>query len=821
MGFAGTIPEESGVLVVLNGLKKLEYRGYDSSGIAYFDSDDKKIKYVKKSGKLINLFTEIAEIQCKNQCLTNSTAHDNINTVNASADVNKNENKNVDKDKLRSAGKSAAIQSSLAIGHIRWATHGKPTDENAHPHLDCSGEIAIVHNGIIENYIQLKEKLLKNNHIFKTETDSEIIAHLIEDHILKGDSFSESVRKTSLELRGSFAIAILYAKEKTIAAVKFGPPLVLAKKGKNLFIASDVSALLGYSNEVIYLKNGEIAYYRYEDDDGNNNSTDNINDAHANDIKKIDTVSNASKLDKLYNSNKLEIINFKGKKQKIDINVVKWDASKTVKSGFSHFMQKEIFEQPATILEGFNSRVLFKKDSHRQVTLNGAKNSHEPSDSSDALSGINGSSSVSTSSWSNGLSGSSPDKLTSSISLSNRDALRNSDLSTCDSQKQALIKDLYHSGNVKISLEGLKLTKKDIVSAGRIIFIACGSSYYASLVIKNVIENLCGLPVIVDYGSEFRYGKFPVMESDIVVGVSQSGETADTNSAIEIVKEKKAKIISICNVPGSQLTTLSNKGVIYTHAGPEIGVASTKAFTSQVLCGILLALYLRQEIMNAGMYINGDGNTNIKINGCEGGKNGGITGKDAGIFSGIGGNGNRAGISDKFFNDLVELPQKIEEILAFNESIKNIANKYYKSTNFLYLGRGILYPIALEGALKLKEISYIHAEGYPSGEMKHGPIALIDENMPVMFLLSNNLLAPKTISNIEEIKARGGRVIALADYDPNIDGLSDLIKIPDTSEILSPILFTVPLQLFAYHIAAFKGTDIDQPRNLAKSVTVE
>jgi glucosamine--fructose-6-phosphate aminotransferase (isomerizing) len=731
MGFAGTIPEESGVSVVLNGLKKLEYRGYDSSGIAYFAPDEKKIKYIKKSGKLINLFTEVAEIQCKNQCL--------IDTVNM-ADANKNRN-----IRLNTSGASI-IQSSLAIGHIRWATHGKPTDDNAHPHLDCSGDIAIVHNGIIENYIQLKEKLLKNNHKFKTETDSEIIAHLIEDHILKGDSFSESVRKTSLELRGSFAIVILYAKEKTIAAVKFGPPLVLAKKGKNLFVASDVSALLEYSNEVIYLKNGEIAYYRYEADD-NDNYTNNYtnNDNNNGNCIANDKRNNADNgIINSCNCNKLEIINFRGKKQKIDINAIKWDSSKTVKSGFSHFMQKEIFEQPTTILEGFNSRVLFKKD----------------------LRDINN-----------------PVIFFGRVPLINSDALTPN--STNLSKSDTLKKGSDDFENVKIALEGLKLTKKDIVSAGRIIFIACGSSYYSSLVIKNVIENLCGLPVIVDYGSEFRYGKFPIQASDIVVGVSQSGETADTNSAIEIVKEKKAKIISICNVPGSQLTTLSNKGVIYTHAGPEIGVASTKAFTSQVLCGILFGLYLRQEIMSACGYTN----SNLKVN--------------------------------RFFGDLIALPQRIEEILALNETIKNIANKYYKSTNFLYLGRGILYPIALEGALKLKEISYIHAEGYPSGEMKHGPIALIDENMPVMFLLSNNLLAPKTISNIEEIKARGGRVIALADYDPNIEGLSDLIKIPATSEILSPILFTVPLQLFAYHIAAFKGTDIDQPRNLAKSVTVE
>ena len=718
MGFAGNIPEESGVAVVLNGLKNLEYRGYDSSGIAYFDLNDNNIKYIKKSGKLINLFTEIAEIQCKSQNLPNAISSNAIQSNPISS--------------------NATIQSDLAIGHIRWATHGKPSDENAHPHLDCSGDIAIVHNGIIENYLQLKEKLLKNNHKFKTETDSEIIAHLIEDYILKGNSFLEAVRKSSLELKGSFAIAILYAKEKAMAAVKFGPPLVLAKKDKNLFVASDISALLEYSNDVIYLKNGEIAYY---------------------------------------NDGKLDIINFKGKKSKIEVNTIKWDASKSAKSGFSHFMQKEIFEQPSSILEGFNSRILFKKTNTKRAGCGAADKTDKNNIEDIEAYRQNSGNIFNNSDGKNSAHANNADNQNNINNTNNSSNINNTNNSSNISNINNI--NLKNFGNAKIALEGLRLTKKDIASADRVIFIACGSSYYASLIIKNVIENFCGLPVTVDYGSEFRYGRFPVQETDIVVGVSQSGETADTNSALEIVRGRKAKIISICNVPGSQITTLSNKGVIYTHAGPEIGVASTKAFTSQVLCGILFALYLRQE-----MGIN-----------CS--------------------------ISDNFFSDLISLPQKIEEILSLNESIQNIAKKYYKSSNFLYLGRGILYPVALEGALKLKEISYIHAEGYPSGEMKHGPIALVDENMPVMFLLSNNLLAPKTISNIEEIKARGGRVIALADYDPDIKGLSDLIKIPDTSEILSPILFTVPLQLFAYHIAALKGTDIDQPRNLAKSVTVE
>lgn len=621
-GFSGNPKKESSVDVVLNGLKNLEYRGYDSSGIAYYDNDDGVIKYIKKSGKLINLSNKFSHI--------------------------------------------TPLNSDVAIGHIRWATHGKPTDENAHPHIDCTGNIAIVHNGIIENYVSLKKKLIKSGHKFATDTDSEVIAHLIEDYISAGKSFYEAVRLSSLELSGSFAILALNAGEKSIAAVKFGPPLVLAQKGDNIYVASDVSPLIEYTSDVIYLNNSEIA---------------------------------------CFHNGKLDITTtFKGKKVNKTATKIDWDASKAAKSGFSHFMQKEIYEQPARLLDAFSSRVMYD---------NGIKDNVAP----------------------------------------------------------------------RISLEGLKLTKNDVINSSRVVFIACGSSYYASLAVKYMIETICGLPVIVEHGSEFRYENFPISQNDIFVGISQSGETADTNSALEVAHAKRAKILSITNVPGSQITGLSNKGVIYTHAGPEIGVASTKAFTTQLLCGLLLALYIREKSGFIPKY--------------------------------------RWFNSQNIFKNLVELPKKMEEILFIDETIKNIAMKYYKSGNFLYLGRGILYPIALEGALKLKEISYIHAEGYPAGEMKHGPIALVDENMPVLFLLSNNMLASKTISNIEEIKARGGRVIAVADYEPEIDGLSDLIRIPETLEVLSPILYTVPLQLFAYHIAALKGTDIDQPRNLAKSVTVE
>ena len=634
-GFSENLNGESSVDIVLNGLKSLEYRGYDSSGIAYYDRREKKIECIKKSGKLVNLSTEFSCIK--------------------------------------------PVKSDIAIGHIRWATHGKPTDDNAHPHMDCSGNIAIVHNGIIENYAVLKSRLIKKGHKFITPTDSEVIAHLIEDNINEGKTFYEAVRLSALELSGAFAVLVLNAAEKSVAAVKYGPPLVMLHKGGEVYFASDVSPLIEYSDEVIYLKNSEIAYFH-----------DGI----------------------------LELTNFKGKKTAKTVTKIDWDASKAVKTGFSHFMQKEIFEQPSCLLDAFSSRV---------ISVNGGNE------------GVGGS------------------------------RLKNK------------IKDSF--SGFKIMLEDVKLTKKDLADASRIVITACGSSYYAGLAIKYMAEAICGIPVIVEYGSEFRYENFPISKNDIFIGISQSGETADTNSALELAKAARAGIISITNVPGSQITAMSDKGVIYTHAGPEIGVASTKAFTTQLLCGLLLALRIRE--------IKGYIPSRENIDGL------------------------------KIFNDMVELPKKVEQILFMDEAIKGTAKKYYKNSNFLYLGRGILYPIALEGALKLKEISYIHAEGYPAGEMKHGPIALVDENMPVLFLLSNNMLAPKTISNIEEIKARGGKIIAVADYEPEIDGVSDLIKIPETSEALSPILYAIPLQLLAYHIAALKGTDIDQPRNLAKSVTVE
>ncbi len=642
IGYSGRLSEnlngESSVDIVLNGLKSLEYRGYDSSGVAYYDESEKKIKSVKKSGKLANLKTEFG-------CI-------------------------------------GPVKSNIAIGHIRWATHGKPTDDNAHPHLDCSGNIAIVHNGIIENYAVLKNKLINKGHRFITPTDSEVIVHLIEDYInSEGKTFLEAVRLASLELSGAFAFLALNAEEKSIAAVKYGPPLVMVNKDKDIYFASDVSPLVQYSDEVIYLKNSEIAYFK---------------------------------------GGILKLTDFQGKTISKTITKIDWDASTAVKTGFSHFMQKEIFEQPSRLLDAFSSRI---------VSVNGG----------------------------------------------------------CGGEAG---KDDFSSG-FKIMLEDIKLAKKDIDKADRIIITACGSSYYTGLVIKYITETLCGIPVLVEYGSEFRYENFPVSENDIFIGISQSGETADTNSALEIARDKNAGILSITNVPGSQITTMSDKGVIYTHAGPEIGVASTKAFTTQIMCGLLLALRIR-ELKGTVTAAKGAGGG--KINKISGGK---------------------------IFDEIVGLPKKAEQILFLNDSIKEIAKKYYKNTNFLYLGRGILYPIALEGALKLKEISYIHAEGYPAGEMKHGPIALVDENMPVLFLLSNNMIAPKTISNIEEIKARGGKVIVVADYEPEIDGISDLIKIPATSEVLSPILYTIPLQLLAYHIAALKGTDIDQPRNLAKSVTVE
>ena len=433
MGFSGagkgTDPSlspknrESSVDIVLSGLKSLEYRGYDSSGIAYYDEGENKIKSIKKSGKLVNLSNEFS-------CIT-------------------------------------PVKSDIAIGHIRWATHGKPTDDNAHPHMDCSGNIAIVHNGIIENYAALKNALIKKGHKFITPTDSEVISHLIEDYIVnEGKSFYEAVRLSANELSGAFAFLALYAPEKSIAAVKYGPPLVAAQKDGDIYFASDVSPLMEYSNEALYLKNSEIAYFK----DG-----------------------------------KLELTDFKGKKTDITATKIDWDASRSVKTGFSHFMQKEIFEQPSCLLDSFSSRI---------VSLLSSAAANKTSDAS--FSGF------------------------------------------------------------EVILEDLKLTKKDVESASRIVITACGSSYYAGLAVKYITETLCGMPVIVEYGSEFRYENFPISKDDIFIGISQSGESADTNSALELARAKRAGILSITNVPGSQITAMSDKGVIYTHAGPEIGVASTK-----------------------------------------------------------------------------------------------------------------------------------------------------------------------------------------------------------------------------------------------------
>ena len=438
MGFSGSGRKESSVDIVLNGLKSLEYRGYDSSGIAYYDKGADKIKCVKKSGKLSNLSTEFS-------C-------------------------------------AKPVKSGMAIGHIRWATHGRPTDENAHPHLDCSGNIAIVHNGIIENYSDLRNRLIKKGHRFSTPTDSEVIAHLIEDYVNAGNGFHEAVRLSASELSGAFAVLALNAADKSIAAVKFGPPLVLVDTGKDVYFASDVSPLIEYSNEVIYLKNSEIAYFK---------------------------------------GGKLEITNFKGRKISRAATKIDWDASKSVKSGFSHFMQKEIFEQPACLLDAFSSRIM-------------------------STAGANSGKSVKS----------------AAVSAAGGKVVKFDKISKADS----------FSG-LKIQLENLKLAKGDLEKASRIVIAACGSSYYAGLAIKYMMETVCGLPVIVEYGSELRYENFPVSRNDIFIGISQSGETADTNSALEIARAARASILSITNVPGSQITTLSNKGVIYTHAGPEIGVA--------------------------------------------------------------------------------------------------------------------------------------------------------------------------------------------------------------------------------------------------------
>jgi len=537
------------------------------------------------------------------------------------------------------------LPGNIGIAHTRWATHGEPSRKNAHPHLDCKGEITVVHNGIIENYQALKDLLKKEGHIFLSETDSEVIPHLIEK-FYQGD-LEKAVIKTVELLEGAFGLAILHKDENRIIAVRKGSPLVIGVGDGEMFVASDTSAILKYTKKVVYLKDGQIA-----------------------DIYR----------------NRFKIKNFKGQEVEKKVKEIKWNIGQLEKKGFKHFMLKEIFEQPESLRNALRGRI--KK------------------------------------------------------------------------------------GQIKLSLN------VDVKAIKRIIIVSCGTSWHAALISKYLIEKFSKIPVEVDYASEFRYRNPLIGPGDVVMGISQSGETADTLEALREAKKKGAETLGIINVVGSTISREVDSG-IFLHAGPEIGVASTKAFTSQLMTLTLLALYLRQE---KGLKVDTHILTEIK-----------------------------------------SIPLKVKKILKDKEKIKQIAKKLKNSKGFLYLGRGVNFPVALEGALKLKEISYIHAEGYPSGEMKHGPIALIDKDMPVVFLATKSSTYEKIMSNIQEIKARKGKVIVLANKtDKRINKFADyVIRVPETKECLSPILNVIPLQLLAYYAADLKGLDADKPRHLAKSVTVE
>jgi len=622
-GIVGYVGKKQVVPVILDGLRRLEYRGYDSAGIAV-SGNGEQLQIRRAEGKLRN---------------------------------------------LEEAIRIKPLDGSYGIGHTRWATHGRPTEENAHPHRDCTGKIVVVHNGIVENYLSLKKKLLEEGHKFLTETDTEVIAHLIEKYLFKTGNghhptLENAVRRAVKELSGVFAIAVISVDEANkIVAARNGPPLVVGLGNDEYFVASDVPAILYHTRDIFFLADGDLA-----------------------------VVTPAG----------VELTDFDGRPIRRTVQHVTWDPIMAEKGGFKHFMLKEIYEQPRAVQETTLGRV-------------------------------------------------------------SRDT-------------------------GQIFLEEMQISEEKFRAAKKINIVACGTSWHAALAGKFMIEKLARVPVEVDYGSEWRY-RDPIIDEDtITLVISQSGETADTIAAQREAKAKHSQTLAICNVVGSMITREA-AGTIYTHAGPEIGVASTKAFTSQLTALYLFALFLAQ------------------VRGTLAAEQLRAAGED-----------------------LAQIPGKLENILTHDEKCEELAKRFQRVKDFLFLGRGIHYPIALEGALKLKEISYIHAEGYPAGEMKHGPNALIDENLPVVIIATRDTSDPqsmlryeKTMSNLKEVKARSGVVIALAtEGDEEIKESADyVLYVPPAREELSPILEIVPLQLLAYHIATLRGCDVDQPRNLAKSVTVE
>ena len=615
-GIVGYVGHKNATGILLDGLRRLEYRGYDSAGVAVLEKD--QVSIIRSEGKLRLLEDKI--------------------------------------EKLKRSRKKAP-RGTVGIGHTRWATHGRPSETNAHPHR--AGSIVLVHNGIIENHLKLRAYLVKKGHTIKSETDTELVCHLIQQRMYDGLSMSEAFDKVLNEIEGSYALVVMNLKEPDrLYIARRGSPLVVGLgEGENI-IASDVAAILTYTRTVLFLEDGDRG---------------------------------------MITKNNIFVRDAEGKAVKRPTRVITWSQSMAEKGGFKHFMLKEIFEQPRSITDTLSGRI---SENRHRVLLNGAE------------------------------------KL---------------------------------------------FNKKGPFPYDKIYILACGTSYHAGLVGKYLIEEMARLSVMVDQASEFRYRNPIIDKKTLIIAISQSGETADTLAAVTDAKKKGATILSICNVIDSSIARISHE-TLYTHAGPEIGVASTKAFTTQLVMMILLTLYLatiRKKITPAQM--------------------------------------------DEALEALVRVPEQMEKVLKAAEEIARMSKKYVESTDCLYFGRSLNYPIALEGALKLKEISYIHAEGYAAGEMKHGPIALIDSELPVVVLAPQDKTYEKVLSNIEEVRARGARVIGIGFTGDKVllEKCQDLITIPKAPWYITPLLISLPLQLFAYYIADHKGTDVDQPRNLAKSVTVE
>ncbi len=610
-GIVGYIGPQGATGIILDGLKRLEYRGYDSAGVAVIA--DGVLQVRRSAGKIRN---------------------------------------------LEGILRDRPIDGPVGIGHTRWATHGRPSEENAHPHTDCTGSIVVVHNGILENYLPIKRRLIAEGHTFKSETDTEVVAHLVEAHFPAAGSLAEAVRRALAELRGAYAVGVVSDREPDLlVAAKTGAGGVVIGLGEGeYFIASDIPAILSHTRDVIVLEDEEMA-----------------------------VVSRSG----------VQLSTLAGRPVERPVTRIVWDPIMAEKGGYRHFMLKEIYEQPRAITDTFRGRV----------------------------------------------------------SLETGDCF----------------------------LPDVNLTAEELAAFSRVILVACGTSYHAGLVGRQLIERFAGMPAETDIGSEFRYRDPLVGPDTLVVAISQSGETADTLGAVRTARQKGAPVVAICNVVGSALSREAH-GVLYTHAGPEIGVASTKTFTATIAALYLLALHL--------------------------GRVRGRVTADAGR---------------QRLQELLEVPRLVEAALAREEAIAELARHLFQRRDFLYLGRGPHYPIALEGALKLKELSYIHAEGYPGGEMKHGPIALIDESMPVVALMPRDATYDRMLANIEEVRARDGLVIAVANEGDEAiaEKAAHVITVPAAAELVTPLILTIPLQLFAYHIAVRRGCDVDQPRNLAKSVTVE